>query len=107
MQPAISDSEPLAALYGRADHLKRQDVLLTFGDRVALTLRALYLLAAFAPFLLLGVPLLLIAACLPARPEPEVISALGTNTSTTNQLQIYDCFQSHQDCTCSWRQSAP
>lgn len=60
------DSEPLAALYGRADHLRRREAALSGGDRVALFLRAIYLLLAFAPFLLLGVPLLLVAACLPA-----------------------------------------
>ena len=71
IKPAVSDPEPLAPLYGRADHLKRQSAALSFGDRVQLALRALYLLAVFAPFLLLGVPLLLVAACLPAPPEPQ------------------------------------
>ncbi len=71
IKPAVTDPEPLAPLYGRADHLKRQDAALSFGDRVQLALRALYLLAVFAPFLLLGVPLLLAAACLPAPPEPQ------------------------------------
>ena len=65
------DEEPLAALYGRADHLKRQECPLSAGDRVGLMLRALYLLAIFAPFLLLGIPLLLLAACLPSPPSLE------------------------------------
>ncbi len=56
----------MAALYGRADHLRRQDAPLTPGDRLQLFFRAVFLLVVFAPFLLLGVPLLLVAACLPA-----------------------------------------
>jgi hypothetical protein len=67
LAPVFVDSEPLAALYGRADHLRRQEAALTGEERVALFFRAIYLLLAFAPFLLLGVPLLLIAACLPSQ----------------------------------------
>lgn len=37
--------------------------------RVALFFRAVYLLLVFAPFLLLGVPLLLLATCLPTRKQ--------------------------------------
>lgn len=72
-KPAISDPEPLAPMYGRADHVKRQDAMLSPGARLQLVLRALYLLLVFAPFLLLGVPLLLIAACIPARAPPELV----------------------------------
>eukprot|EP00208_Stichococcus_sp_RCC1054_P004010 CAMPEP_0206149134 /NCGR_PEP_ID=MMETSP1473-20131121/37622_1 /ASSEMBLY_ACC=CAM_ASM_001109 /TAXON_ID=1461547 /ORGANISM="Stichococcus sp, Strain RCC1054" /LENGTH=1096 /DNA_ID=CAMNT_0053546583 /DNA_START=242 /DNA_END=3533 /DNA_ORIENTATION=+ len=73
IKPAVSDPEPLAPLYGRADHMKRHDAVLSPGARFQLVLRALYLLLVFAPFLLLGVPLLLIAACIPAQTEPELV----------------------------------
>lgn len=58
-------------MYGRADHLKRHDAPLSSNDRIALALRAAFLLAVFAPFLLLGIPLLLLAACLPAHASPD------------------------------------
>lgn len=71
IKPAIIDSEPLAALYGRADHMRRHTAPLSSADRWALALRAFFLITVFAPFLLLGIPLLLIAACLPAQQKDE------------------------------------
>ena len=56
-----TSTEPLAPLYGRADHAPRGPVVLTSADRAALALRALYLLLVFAPFMFVGVPLLLAA----------------------------------------------
>lgn len=62
IRPFVDTStEPLAPLYGRADHAPRGPVVLSGADRAALALRALYLLLVFAPFILLGVPLLLMA----------------------------------------------
>lgn len=95
IKPAVSDPEPLAPLYGRADHMKRHDAVLSPGARFQLVLRALYLLLVFAPFLLLGVPLLLIAACIPAQTEPELVwhhpMSRGTcaHTQTTNDTSNF------------------
>lgn len=87
LAPAFVDSEPLAALYGRADHLRRQEAALTGEERVALFFRAIYLLLAFAPFLLLGVPLLLIAACLPSQGQ----GADGTATEVSVRCALPGC----------------
>jgi len=54
-----TSTEPLAPLYGRADHAPREPVVLSGADRAALALRAVCLLLVFAPFLFIGVPLLL------------------------------------------------
>jgi len=54
-----TSTEPLAPLYGRADHAPREPVVLAGADRAALALRAMFLLLVFAPFLFIGVPLLL------------------------------------------------
>ena len=86
LAPAFVDPEPLAALYGRADHLRRQEAPLTGEERVALFFRAIYLLLAFAPFLLLGVPLLLVAACLPSQGQ----SANGTEVRGPHEVPRRD-----------------
>ncbi len=62
IRPFIDTStEPLAPLYGRADHAPRGPVHLSIDERFALALRALYLLLVFAPFMTVGVVLLLLA----------------------------------------------
>ena len=62
IRPFVDTStEPLAPLYGRADHAPRGPVQLSAGERFALALRAIYLLLVFAPFMTVGVFLLLLS----------------------------------------------
>jgi aarF domain-containing kinase len=58
---------PPLPLYGRGDHAVQHD--LTLAERLQLAVRAAQLLALFAPFLLLGSAMLLLAARLDARAE--------------------------------------
>lgn len=58
---AAGGDVPLA-LYGQADHLLEANRQLTLSERLQLAVRAGQLLALFAPFLLLGTGLLLLAA---------------------------------------------
>jgi hypothetical protein len=58
---AAGGDAPLA-LYGQADHLLEANRQLTLSERLQLAVRAGQLLALFAPFLLLGTGLLLLAA---------------------------------------------
>lgn len=79
---------PLAPLYGRADHQLRGDGSLSPGERVSLALRACYLLAVFAPFVLLGSVLLLLAHLLGSRRPGPATPVRASTAQESHKLRV-------------------
>jgi hypothetical protein len=86
----VAAAEPPLPLYGRGDHAANDAAPLTPAQRMALTIRAAQLLANFAPFLLLGSALLLLAAALDAwtAPRQRPVAATTTTTAVTTRTPV-------------------
>ncbi|PSC71628.1 putative serine threonine-kinase abkC isoform A [Micractinium conductrix] len=88
-QPAVGGEGELLQPAGWTAHAAADDQPLSVADRLALALRAAHLLALFAPFLLLGTLLLLVAARL-----AEGSPAAGRLRTRAFKLLLWACSQS-------------